>query len=76
MQLIFTIDEFRTLVHILHEHENDEQKGQERGAMSRILQKILERDFGFASDELEALEDLLGKESERLKNAQIPVNRT
>ncbi len=72
MQLIFTIDEFRTLVHILREHENDEQQGQQRGAMSGILQKILERDFGFASDELEALEDLLRKESERLKNAQIP----
>lgn len=37
MQLIFTIDEFRALVHLLHEHENDEQEGQERGAMSRKL---------------------------------------
>ncbi len=72
MQLIFTIDEFRTLVHVLREHENEHQKGQKQGLTSSILEKLLERDFGFATDELETLEDLLVKESERLKDAQIP----
>ncbi len=72
MQLIFTVEEFRTLVHLLREHENDDQRGQDKGVLTRILQKILERDFGFASDELEALEDLLVEENEKLKNLPIP----
>lgn len=74
MQVVFTIDEFRTLVHVLREHEHEAEQGQDQGAISRILQKLLARDFAFAADELEALEDLLVKESERLKGAQIHSN--
>jgi tRNA C32,U32 (ribose-2'-O)-methylase TrmJ len=71
MQVIFTIDEFRTLVHVLREHEHEAEPGRDQ-AISRILRKVLERDFGFAADELQVLEDLLAKASKRLKGAPIP----
>ena len=61
MQVVFTIEEFRLLVHILREHsENALQLGSSRqNSAQALLEKILGRDFGFSLDELEDLQELL-----------------
>ena len=68
MQLIFSIDEFMTLVHILRESETDAQlKRSLRDSAEPILQKLLNREFGFAIDELEDMEEILREYSGKLK---------
>jgi len=62
MQLVFTVDEFMTLVPILRECEADAQmQPPVRDSCRPILQKLLDHDFGFAIDELEDLEGILQK---------------
>ncbi len=70
MELILTIEEFRTLVHALR-GQIEAQKEQDQGGVSALLEKVLSRDFGFGIDELEILQQALEKERERFKNPKL-----
>ena len=78
MQVVFSIEEFRLLVHVLREYsESDSQPYTSlQKSATDLLQKILARDFGFSIDELEDLELILqGKEKtvrESLKSENAP----
>ena len=66
MQVVFSIEEFRLLVHILREYSETGAQPQTslQTSASVLLQKILVRDFCFSIDELEDLEEILkAKES-------------
>ena len=65
MQVVFSIEEFRLLVHVLREYsESDSQPYTSlQKSATDLLEKILARDFAFSIDELEDLELILqGKE--------------
>lgn len=78
MQVVFSIEEFRLLVHVLREYsESDSQPYTSlQKSATDLLEKILARDFGFSIDELEDLELILqGKEKtvrESLKSENAP----
>ena len=78
MQVVFSIEEFRLLVHVLRKYsESDSQPYTSlQKSATDLLEKILARDFGFSIDELEDLELILkGKEKsvrESLKSENAP----
>ena len=78
MQVVFSIEEFRLLVHVLREYsETDSQPYTSlQKSAADLLEKIMARDFGFSIDELEDLELILqGKEKtvrESLKSENAP----
>ena len=68
MQLVFTIEEFRLLVHILREHSDNDSSPETSllRAATALLQKVLARDFRFSIDELEDLEEILKIEEQKV----------
>lgn len=75
MQVVFSIEEFRLLVHALREcSESDSQPTPLQKSATDLLEKILARDFGFSLDELDDLETILqGKEKEVRKALEDPA---
>jgi hypothetical protein len=76
MQVVFSIEEFRLLVHVLREcSESDSQPYTSlQKSATDLLEKILARDFGFSIDELEDLELILqGKEKKVREALQDPA---
>ncbi len=71
MQVVFTIEEFRLLVHILREHaEFDiDPHTSLRSSAAALLEKVLSRDFSFSIDELEDLEEILKAQEHRIRLA-------
>lgn len=69
MQVVFSIEEFRFLVHILREqNEGDLQPHTSlQSSAAELLEKILGRDFGFSLDELEDLEEILKIHEQKLR---------
>ncbi len=71
MQLIFTVNEFTTLAHIMGECESSAQAPPRLlTSITAIRQRLLARDFGFAIDELEDLEEVLRCYRDKLKGEQ------
>lgn len=72
MQLVFTVEEFRLLNHVLRNCGPDLQdRPQLRSSAPQLLQKLLAHDFGFSLDELEDLEEIMKLENDRLR--QLPA---
>ncbi len=71
MQVVFSIEEFRLLVHILRDHaETDPHPDTSlRSSAAALLEKVLARDFGFSIDELEDLEEILKSHQQRIRQA-------
>ncbi len=69
MQVVFTIEEFRLLVHILRAHaENDPHPATSlQSAAAGLLEKVLARDFCFGIDELEDLEEILKSDEAKMR---------
>ncbi len=60
MQLVFTVEEFRVLVHVLRDSENlVKDRPRLLRASGLLLERILARDFCLSVDELEDLNDIL-----------------
>lgn len=77
MQLVFTIEEFRVLVHILREHsEHDPHPDTSlRNSAAALLEKVFARDFSFSIDELEDLEQILQEREQRMKREMADGTR-
>lgn len=59
MQVVFSVEEFRFLVHALRELSESQPESSLRSAASTLLEKVLAHDFAFSIDELEDLEEIL-----------------
>lgn len=59
MQVVFSVEEFRFLVHFLREYSESQPASSFQSAASALLEKVLAHDFGFSIDELEDLEEIL-----------------
>lgn len=70
MQVVFTIEEFRLLVHILREHAEHDPSPDTllQPTAATLLQKVLARDFSFSIDELEDLEEILKTREQATKS--------
>ncbi len=58
MQVVFSVEEFRFLVHTLREYSESQGSSFQTNA-SALLDKVLAHDFAFSIDELEDLEEIL-----------------
>jgi len=78
MQVVFTIEEFRLLVHILREQsETDLQPATSlKASAAALLEKVLARDFGFSLDELEDLEAILHVQEDKVRHAMDAAGRS
>ncbi len=68
VELIFTIEEFRTVVHALRAQFEARGNRQQSDPLAALLERFLARDFGFGIDELETLHEALEDEGRRLKD--------
>ncbi len=77
MQVVFSIEEFRLLVHILREHSEQDTHPDTslRNPASALLEKVLARDFCFSIDELEDLEEILQQREKRMKREMADGTR-
>lgn len=67
MQLVFTVEEFRVMIHLLRDFCSDtENRIQLIRAGNQLLEKLMGRDFGLSLDELEDLEEILRRSRESL----------
>lgn len=68
MQVVFTFEEFRILVHVLREiSENTGHPSTfQQTSASAILEKVLARDFSFTVDELDDMEEFLKDRQARM----------
>jgi transposase len=59
MQVVFSVEEFRFLVHTLREFSESHPELSAQSKASALLDKVLAHDFAFSIDELEDLEQIL-----------------
>ncbi len=74
MELIFTIEEFRTVVHALRRQLDSRAEQPKNDPVAPLLDKFLNRDFGFGIDELEVLQESLEEERRRLNNPEATLS--